>query len=296
MPAWSPELVVDEPLVLRLLTQFPELELHSLRRLAEGWDNSVWLVDERYAFRFPHREVAIPGFRRELEVLPKLPALPLAVPRPLFVGLPSEEFPWPFFGSELLPGVEAGAVELDDAARVEVGLELARFLRELHAVELHVALPFDANGRTDMRRRASLAREQLAEVERLGVWRAPSRVEELLAEAQRLPRPEPPVLVHGDLHFRHLLVDDGAASGVIDWGDVCRSDPAIDLPLLWSFVPPEGRRAFLDACGPVNEAQLLRARVLAVQLCAALAHYGRLEDNTGVEREAVAGLERALLD
>jgi aminoglycoside phosphotransferase (APT) family kinase protein len=296
MPAWSPELVVDEPLVLRLLTQFPELELHSLRRLAEGWDNSVWLVDERYAFRFPHREVAIPGFRRELEVLPKLPALPLAVPRPLFVGLPSEEFPWPFFGSELLPGVEAGAVELDDAARVEVGLELARFLRELHAVELDVALPFDANGRTDMRRRASLAREQLAEVERLGVWRAPSRVEELLAEAQRLPRPEPPVLVHGDLHFRHLLVDDGAASGVIDWGDVCRSDPAIDLPLLWSFVPPEGRRAFLDACGPVNEAQLLRARVLAVQLCAALAHYGRLEDNTGVEREAVAGLERALLD
>ena len=296
MPVWSPELVVDEPLVRRLLTQFPELELRSLRRLAEGWDNSVWLVDERYAFRFPHREVAIPGFRRELEVLPKFPALPLPVPRPAFVGRPSEEFPWPFFGSELLPGVEAGDAQLDEAARVEVGLGLARFLRALHAVELDVALPFDANGRTDMRRRASLAREQLAEVERLGVWGAPRRVEELLEEAQRLSPPEPPVLVHGDLHFRHLLVDGGAASGVIDWGDVCVSDPTIDLPLLWSFVPREGRGAFLDAYGPVNEAQLLRARVLAVQLCAALAHYGRVEGNTGVEREAVAGLERALED
>jgi len=104
------------------------------------------------------------------------------------------------------------------------------------------------------------------------------------------------VLVHGDLHFRHLLVGGGAASGVIDWGDVCVSDPAIDLPLLWSFVPPKGRGAFLDAYGPVNEAQLLRARVLAVQLCAALAHYGRVEGNTGVEREAVAGLERSLED
>jgi aminoglycoside phosphotransferase (APT) family kinase protein len=296
MPVWSPELVVDEPLVLRLLAQFPELELQSLRRLAEGWDNSVWLVDERYAFRFPHRAIAIPGFELELEVLPRLPALPLPVPRPVFVGRPSEEFPWPFFGSELLPGVEAGDAQLDDASRVDVGLALARFLRELHAVELDVALPFDANQRTDMGRRASLAREQLAEVERLGVWRVPPRVEQLLEEAQELRSPEPPVLVHGDLHFRHLLVDGGTASGVIDWGDVCRSDPAIDLPLLWSFVPPEGRRAFLDSYGTVNEAQLLRARVLAFQLCAALAHYGRVEGNTSVEREAVAGLERGLLD
>src|SRR5215216_1736142 len=147
MPVWSPELVVDEPLVRRLVTQFPELELRSLRRLAEGWDNSVWLVDGRYAFRFPHREVAIPGFRRELEVLPKLPALPLPVPRPAFVGRPSQEFPWPFFGSELLPGLEAGDAQLDEAARVEVGFGLARFLRALHAVELDLALPFDANGR-----------------------------------------------------------------------------------------------------------------------------------------------------
>ena len=296
MPVWSPELVVDEPLVRRLLTQFPELELRSVQKLAEGWDNSVWLVDARWAFRLPHREIAIPGVERELEVLPRLPALPLAVPRPAFVGRPEEGFPWPFFGSELLAGVEAGDAELDDAARVTVGVELAGFLRELHAVELDVELPWDANGRTDMHRRATLAREQLGEVERLGVWTAPPRVDELLAEAQKLPPPEPPVLVHGDLHFRHLLVDGGTASGVIDWGDVCRSDPAIDLPLLWSFVPPSGRTAFLDAYGAVNDAQLLRARVVAIQLCAALAEYARIEGNAEVEREAVAGLERALLD
>lgn len=287
---------MDEPLVRRLLTQFQGLELGSLRKLAEGWDNSVWLVDERYAFRFPHREVAIPGFRRELEVLPRLPALPLPVPRPLFVGEPDESFPWPFFGSELLPGAEAGDAGLEDGERVEVGVALARFLRELHAVELDAELPYDFNGRTDMQRRAALAREQLGEVDKLGVWTAPPRVEQLLAEAQALPPPEAAVLVHGDLHFRHLLVDRGAASGVIDWGDVCRSDPAIDLPLLWSFVPPEGRTAFLEAYGTVSDAQLLRARVLAIQLCAALAEYGRIEGNAGVEREAVSGLERALLD
>ena len=98
-----------------------------------------------------------------------------------------------------------------------------------------------------------------------------------------------------DLHFRHLLVNGCAASGVIDWGDVCRADPAIDLPLFWSFVPSEGRSAFLDAYGPVNETQLLRARVLSIQLCAVLAHYGHDEGQAEILRAALDGLERVLV-
>jgi aminoglycoside phosphotransferase (APT) family kinase protein len=147
-----------------------------------------------------------------------------------------------------------------------------------------------------MARRTALAREELAELERLGIWRAPPWLDRLFDEAQRLPSPAQPVLVHGDLHFRHVLVERGRASGVIDWGDVCRADPAVDLPLLWSFVPPEGRDAFLEVYGEVSETQLLRARVLAIQLCAVLARYGHLERNEGVEREGLAGLDRALTD
>lgn len=297
MPVWAAEVVVDEELVRRLLARFPELEVRSLRMLAEGWDNSVWVVDERYAFRFSRRAIAIPGVEREIAVLPRLaPLLSLPVPRPVLVGDPGKCYPWPFFGCELLPGVEAGDAALDDDARLGVGLELARFLRTLHSVDLDVPLPLDFNGRADMPKRTALAREEVAELERLGLWRAPPQVTGLLDEAERLPPPEPPVLVHGDLHFRHILVQGRAASGVIDWGDVCRSDPAIDLPLLWSFVPPDGRGAFLHAYGEVNEAQLLRARVLAIHLCAVLARYGRLEGLAGVEREGLAGLKRALVD
>jgi aminoglycoside phosphotransferase (APT) family kinase protein len=95
-----------------------------------------------------------------------------------------------------------------------------------------------------------------------------------------------------------VLVDGvGAASGVIDWGDVCVADPAIDLQLVWSFFEPEQRAAFLDAYGqPVSEAQLVRARVLALSLCAALAAYGHGERMGSVEREALDGLTRAALD
>jgi aminoglycoside phosphotransferase (APT) family kinase protein len=295
LPVWTPDLAVDEPLVRALLAQFPELDGATLRRLATGWDNSVWVADEQYAFRIPHRAVAIPGVERELALLPELaPQLPLPVPRPVFVGRPVEGYPWPFFGAELLPGDEAGSAELDDAERLDVALELARFLRALHAVAPDERLPPDPNGREDMAKRTRLAREELAQLERLGVWHAPARAEELLAEAEGLPPPEPPVVAHGDLHFRHLLVEDGRASGVIDWGDVCLADPAIDLPLLWSFVDAEQRPAFLDAYGAVTDTQLVRARVLALQLCATLAHYGRSEANEAVERAGVEGLERTL--
>ena len=47
MPIWSAEIVVDEALARLLLTQFPELEVETLRPMAEGWDNAVWIVDER---------------------------------------------------------------------------------------------------------------------------------------------------------------------------------------------------------------------------------------------------------
>ncbi|HSC50189.1 MAG TPA: phosphotransferase [Gaiellaceae bacterium] len=268
-----------------------------MRKLAEGWDNSVWVVAERYAFRIPHREVAVPGIERELAALPGLaPRLPLPVPSPVFVGRPEREqdYAWPFFGAELLPGEEAGSTPLDADGRLQVALDLARFLRALHAVEPDERLPRDPNGREDMAKRTLLAREELSQLEWLGVWRAPAQAERLLASAESVPPPEAPAITHGDLHFRHLLVDGGRASGVIDWGDVCLADPAIDLPLLWSFVEPEQRAAFLDAYGRVTDAQLVRARVLALQLCATLAHYGRVEGNEAVELAGVDGLERTL--
>jgi Phosphotransferase enzyme family len=96
------------------------------------------------------------------------------------------------------------------------------------------------------------------------------------------------------------LVDEtygrGSLAGVIDWGDLCIADPAADLHVLWSVLPPEGHGALIDAYGPVSEAQLVCARVLAVFLSAVLAVYGRVEGLTGVEREAVAGLVRAASD
>jgi aminoglycoside phosphotransferase (APT) family kinase protein len=70
---------------------------------------------------------------------------------------------------------------------------------------------------------------------------------------------------------RQVLVENRNVTGVIDWVDVCRSDPAIDLSMVWSFLDGSQGPAFIEAYGGVTDDQLLRARVLAFNLCAAVA-------------------------
>jgi aminoglycoside phosphotransferase (APT) family kinase protein len=302
VPDWRPEVVVDAARARRLIdAQFPELAVRDVRLLSEGWDSTVFAVDGTWVFRFPRREIVLPGFEVELALLPRLaPFLPVAIPVATHVGAPTEDFAWPFAGSRLIPGREPPDAALDDAARLALARPLAVALRALHGPEVVGVAPglrVDAVRRADMTVRVPGARDRLAEVERLGLWRTPPYVDDVLAAAEDLPAAEPTAVCHGDLHFRHVLVGDaGGLTGIIDWIDVCRADPGIDLLLLWSFFPPEGRAAFLDAYGPVAPDSLLRARVLAFFLCATLALYGRAEGADAIEREAVAGLERAAVD
>jgi aminoglycoside phosphotransferase (APT) family kinase protein len=75
---WAAEVAVDEALARRLIgAQFPDLEVRSLSLLGQGWDMTVWLVDDRWVFRFPRRERVIPGLINEIAHLPRLaPVLP----------------------------------------------------------------------------------------------------------------------------------------------------------------------------------------------------------------------------
>ena len=304
MPEWDAEVAVDEQLVRALLReQFPALDAGSARLLGEGWDNSVWAVEERWAFRFPRREIALPGVTRELEVLPALgPLLPLPIPVPRFVGEPSDRFPWPFFGAPLLSGLEPAVAVVTDDERARLGAQLGAFLRVVHApatlelVDPAGALPVDFNRRADMPFRVLRTRELLGRLT-ADLWRPPDAVEQLLEQAARLaPADGDEVLVHGDLHIRHVLVEQGLLTGVVDWGDLCRADRSLDLVLVWMLLAPAGRERFLEEYGRVEDAALLRARVLALFLGLILALYARDVGHARLERESVAALERTLRD
>jgi len=299
MPEWDAEVRVDQALARQLISeQFPELEVGEVRLLGEGWDTIVWLVDGRWVFRFPRRTMVISGLELEMRYLTALAdRLPLPVPRPTFLGRPSEAFAWPFYGAPYLPGRELAETSLDDGPRIALGRPLGGFLRALHTAELDADLPVDPVHRADMDARVPLTRERFEQLEQAGLWRAPMAAHEIVAAAAELGPPEPTAIVHGDFHLRHLLVDDtGGPAAVIDWIDLSRNDPGVDLVLYWCLLPPEGRTEFRAAYGDPTEAQLVRGRTLSLFLCGVLALWGDHQGVESVKREALAGLERTLVD
>jgi len=286
---WEAEHVVDEPLARELVrSAFPGLAADTVELAAAGWDYTIHRVDDEWAFRFPRRSVVLAPMQRELAVLARLPP-DLPVPRPAYLGDPTDAYPWPFWGSRWLPGAELSSAT--DVERCALAPELGRFLRRLHATDAG-DLPVDVVGRADMPSRVPRTREELALI--ASTWEAPPAVERLLDDAARLDTFEATATCHGDLHFRQVLVDGPSLTGVIDWVDVCRSDPGIDLQIVFASLPPEARPAFFAEYGPVADHSLVRARVLALFLAAALARYGRDQGLPAVEREALASLDRAV--
>jgi aminoglycoside phosphotransferase (APT) family kinase protein len=278
---WSSEQHVDEERARRLIrTQFTEIAADEVTLVSEGWDYAVFRVDGEWAFRFPRREVVVPGTEREIAVLPELAErLPVGVPEPNFVGRPGEGFPWPFYGSRYLAGVEATGRPVDPVA-------LGKVLQTLHAHDTLEAvgdkLPVDPLGRVDMDVR-------LPRFPELGID-APA----LVAAAWKLPAARHTAVCHGDLHMRQLLVEGGALTGIVDWVDVCRSDPAVDLSVAWSTLDEGARSSFFAVYGEVGEQTRVRARVVAAFLCAALVDWAGKEQVPRVLDAAAEGLQRAI--
>jgi aminoglycoside phosphotransferase (APT) family kinase protein len=271
---WAAEHIVKPDLARRLIEdQFADLRPVQLELLGEGWDNTAYLVNNLIVFRFPRREVSAPLLEVEARVLPRIaPKLPVPVPRPRWVGRPALYYPWPFLGYPLLSGRRADLAELDDRQRRDLARPLGEFLRALHGI-LPEGLDGDTIGRADPERLIERIGKVLSKGGLLG---DPAPVLAAAAECAGLRRGMRSVLAHGDLYVRHLLVDDeGRLSGVIDWGDLHRGDPAVDLSVGWSFLPPEARDAFLRAYGTVEEPTWRLARLRALHYGVVLLEYAR---------------------
>lgn len=228
--------------------------------LATGWDNVAFLVDGQWLVRFPRRAVAVPGVQREIAVLPRLASrLPLPIPDPQFIGQPSDS-------------------GQPDSRRSAAAVAVGHFLRILHDPCVVAAID-GADLPVDPMQRASpglapgpagKARDVLDRLVHRGIWPGDSHLRQFLDQAEHAAAGTesaapvaaatepasvqgPLVVCHGDLHVRHLQVDrDGSATGVIDWGDRCLADPAVDLSIAYLGSP--GERA--PTCCPPTAGRL----------------------------------------
>lgn len=192
--------------------------MSALVEIDSGFDYRVLVVEDSWVVRIPKREQVVPAFEQEIALLPVLAdALPVEVPR---FELVSRRPPYAVY--RMLHGTPLAG---EDSEGVR------RFLEALHSLRTDVLIAEDWVERF---------RAQCAEFDRLVVPLLDAeerrRAAELFAEAETLAGFEPCV-IHADLGPEHLLVRDGRLAAVIDWGDACLGDPALDYSWLLDVFP-----------------------------------------------------------
>jgi aminoglycoside phosphotransferase (APT) family kinase protein len=301
---WSPEKVVTADLAKHLIeSQFPQLIPVTVEHIGNGFDFTVYRVNNKYVFRFPRRSIALELLNNEENVLPRIEGfLPVPIPRPFFKGKPSELFSWPFIGCIWLPGKTVSEKLLLDDARNELAEPIAQFLKALHQIPVSIAhrlkVPEDKLGRLNIKQRMPKLLSNLRRAADLKLLDDLERIFLLVQNfANDLPVKEDFVLVHGDMHFRNFLVDDhNQLSGVIDWGDVHIGHRAVDLSIVYSFLPPQSRERFYRIYGNINEDTRTLAKFRALYVSVTLLLYGHDLGDIEQVREAKTSINYILQD
>jgi len=258
------EVEVDDSVVARLLeAQAPDLADLPLSRIeAWGTDHAIFRLGDDLSMRVPKIGWAANQGRKEDRWLGALaPHLPVDVPVPVLVGEPGFGYPYQWYVSPWLDGVNPSPDGQTDL--VQLALDLAAFVHALQAVDATGA-PEPRGGR----RGGPLAAADSSTREAAEGLRGETDVDALLAVWDAgLAAPVydgPPLWAHGDLSDGNLLVRNGRLSGVIDWGSSIAGDPAVELMVAWNLFDRPAREAYREALGFVDDAMWVRGRAWAV--------------------------------
>jgi aminoglycoside phosphotransferase (APT) family kinase protein len=222
-----------------LRDQHPDLADRPVTLGARGWDKQLWRLGDDLAIRLPWAtETADALLLKENAWLPVLaPLLPLAVPVPQRLGEPSGRFPRPWIVTTCVPGVPADlAPTICSSSAADA---LAAFLTALHR-------PAPTGAPKGRGRGGALAEvadgvaSSLGAATDLGLIPDPDGVLAIWHDAVAAPGwAGPPVWLHGDLHPANVLTEDGNLCGIVDFGDLCGGDPALDLAACWVLLPDD---------------------------------------------------------
>ncbi|WP_411757182.1 aminoglycoside phosphotransferase family protein [Streptomyces venezuelae] len=263
-----------------LKEQHPDLAHLEIRRAARGWDNELWRLGDDLALRMPRTERAPGLLRKEYRWLPAMATdLPLPVPTPLRLGVPSTRFPEPWTVTAWVPGTPADRTPVGRGAQAADAL--GAFLRTLHVAAPAAAPRHQGRGGP----LAPLADDfpgRLADLSPDDIGVGPDDADALHAlralweDAVAAPAWQgPPSWLHCDLHPANVVVSDGALTGVLDFGELCAGDPATDLGAAWLLLPGGAAPRFFSAYGRADDAMIRRAKGWAALQSLALIDVGR---------------------
>jgi aminoglycoside phosphotransferase (APT) family kinase protein len=254
------EVDIDAELVRRLVAgQFPAWAERSVEPVASsGTDNAMFRLGDDLAVRLPRIGGAASSIVAERTWIPRLaPHLPVAVPEPVGVGEPTDDFRYPWTVCRWVDGANPTVGDTTP----DLAPDLAAFVTALRRVDPDGApqasrcIPLAL--RDNQTRAAIEASEGLVDVDAVtAIW----------DHALTLPvRDGPPRWAHADLSPGNLLVRDGRLAAVIDWSTAGAGDPTVDLIVAWNLLPARDRPAFREALG-VDDVTWLRGRGWALSI------------------------------
>jgi aminoglycoside phosphotransferase (APT) family kinase protein len=251
---------INVSLVKQLVAeQFPEWTQLPIEPVElSGWDNRTFHLGQKMMVRLPSAEGYTPQVEKEHRWLPRLAQhLPLPVPKPVAMGKPSKDYPWPWSIYQWIEGETASAERIEDIG--QFASELAQFLSDLQQID---ATGGPRAGAHSFYRGAPLVvydGETRIAIEKLEGEIDQPTVTSLWEEATRTEWQKPPLWFHGDVAEGNLLVKNGKLSAVIDFGCAGIGDPACDLTIAWTFLYGESREVFRKAL-PLDHTTWVRGR------------------------------------
>jgi aminoglycoside phosphotransferase (APT) family kinase protein len=262
------EVAVDVSLVDELIrTQFPRWHGLPITQAGQGGtSNAMYRLGDDLAVRLPRIDWARGEAGKEAAIVPRLaPHLPVAVPEPLALGEPTENYPFQWSVVRWLGGGTASVEEVAEDAPIR----LAKLIHALHGIDATGEPWTTYRGRLDASNHDEPVRDCIA---KLG---GNPRLTAIWEEALAAPRwDQPGRWLHADLHAGNLLFTDGELTGVIDWGCAGVGDPAGDLMTAWLYLDERGRYVFRREMSEFDDATWARARGWALHLAVlALPYY-----------------------
>ena len=261
-----------EQLAVAIEEALPDLagSLRPLKPLGEGYSAIAVESAEGIVFRVPRTKAAADATAIEARLLAAVgQLLPVAVPDHTWDGGPSGACPWGFAGYRKVPGIAMDLSALDTPARELLAQQVAAFLVGLHGTAVETAtaagVPSDWHERYERLFETSLsplrAGLRPGEVTKIEAWWQAFFDTPANWDFQ-------PTLVHGDIRPEHLLIGTGGSlKGVIDFGDACMGDPAIDIGGLVAYVgaafAEQVQAAYVRLRGTGDRDMMRRASMLA---------------------------------
>ncbi len=227
---------------------FPQLKVRHSRQIVTGWENLVLEVDKEYIFRFPKYGETEKRLRGEIAFLPALRRqLSIDVPDYEFVWKGGPKYPHWFGGYRKIRGVTVGSSSFRREWLRPLAAQIAESLKQLQRVHLnsqrfpdipvYSAKEWLRSTRVHYRKIRRIVYPLLNSKLRA---RSEKFWKSLLLEFRDTDFE--PTLIHGDLGTENILFDPSSVrlTGILDWGYMQISDPALEFAHLFMHKPELG--------------------------------------------------------